>query len=249
MTAPTDTPGRAPTRGTWVLLLLALAAGAAGDRLWLWAAAGGLARPGATVAASAASAAAMVATPAPDAASSSAAAADPYPVAPTGHEPLPQRVQMLEARVGAGSRSADDLVTLARSRAALGRFDEAVGPFREALAQRPHDPQLMADLAEALANTHGRHLDAEGTALVDQALAVDPANLKALFLASQQAVRTHHDAQAAELLQRALAAVPDNSPDLARYIRAQRDDARRRAGLPAVEGGAAEAGGRASGAS
>jgi cytochrome c-type biogenesis protein CcmH len=71
---------------------------------------------------------------------------------------------------------------LARSYNVLGRFAEASDAYARAEKLLPPDAQLMADHADALAMSQGQKLDGEPLAMLQRALKVDPANLKALAL-------------------------------------------------------------------
>lgn len=76
---------------------------------------------------------------------------------------------------------------LGRSYAVLGKHDKAVPAFKQAMTLRPGDAVLIADYADALAVMNGRSLEGEPSALIEQALKVDPNNLKALSLAGTAA--------------------------------------------------------------
>ena len=71
---------------------------------------------------------------------------------------------------------------LARSYNVLGRFAEAAEAYARAEKLLPPDAQLLTDHADALAMSQGQKLDGEPLALLQRALRIDPANLKALAL-------------------------------------------------------------------
>ena len=71
---------------------------------------------------------------------------------------------------------------LARSYNVLGRFAEAADAYARAEKLLPPDAQLLTDHADALAMSQGQKLDGEPMALLQRALRIDPANLKALAL-------------------------------------------------------------------
>ncbi|MBW8370418.1 MAG: c-type cytochrome biogenesis protein CcmI [Thiobacillus sp.] len=71
---------------------------------------------------------------------------------------------------------------LGRSYNVLGRFAEAADAYARAEKLLPPDAQLLADHADALAMSQGQKLDGEPMALLQRALEIDPANLKALAL-------------------------------------------------------------------
>lgn len=76
---------------------------------------------------------------------------------------------------------------LARSYTALGKFQDAVAAFKEAAARGPADASLYADWADALA-MQNRSLEGEPSKLIERALALDPAQPKALSLAATAAL-------------------------------------------------------------
>jgi len=78
-------------------------------------------------------------------------------------------------------------VLLARSYASMQRFDEADRAWQRAIALAPQEAQFYADRADALAMKQGRSLVGEPTALLEQALKLDPKNLKALVLSGSAA--------------------------------------------------------------
>jgi cytochrome c-type biogenesis protein CcmH len=71
---------------------------------------------------------------------------------------------------------------LARSYNVLGRFAEAADAYARAEKLLPPDAQLLADHADALAMSQGQKLDGGPLVLLQRALKIDPANLKALAL-------------------------------------------------------------------
>lgn len=113
---------------------------------------------------------------------------------------------------------ADDLtgwVMLARSLAALQRFDEAATAFQRAIALAPNDASLLADLADVLmAQPHpggAPRQKEEADRLVARALALDPGNVKALALAGNAAFERHDSPAAIALWRRARALSPAGS--------------------------------------
>jgi cytochrome c-type biogenesis protein CcmH len=91
----------------------------------------------------------------------------------------------------------------------------------------PRDPQLLADLAEALAMARGQKMRGEPEELVLRALQLDPKNLKALALAGGAAFERDNFRAAARYWERMLPLVPADSAD-ARTIQANVDEARAR---------------------
>ena len=83
---------------------------------------------------------------------------------------------------------AQDWDMLARSYAALQNFAQADAAYVRAIALAPGNAQLLTDRADVLAMLQGRSAAGEPTRLVDQALKIDPDNLKALAMAGSIAL-------------------------------------------------------------
>jgi len=102
-------------------------------------------------------------------------------------EQIEGMTEKLAARLQEKPDDAEGWGMLGRSYAVLGKHDKAVPAFKQAMALRPNDAVLIADYADALAVVNGRSLEGEPSRLIDQALQVDPNNLKALSLAGTAA--------------------------------------------------------------
>jgi cytochrome c-type biogenesis protein CcmH len=139
-------------------------------------------------------------------------------------------VEGLAAKMRANPQDIEGWKLLGRSYAALGRFDQAADAFARAAAGAPRDPDLLADLADALAMTRGQKLDGEPEKLVLRALELDPNHLKSLALAGTVAYERKDYAAAAAYWQRMLPNVEPGSED-ARTIEQNVNDARALAGM------------------
>ncbi len=144
-------------------------------------------------------------------------------------------VEGLVAKLKAQPQNAEGWAMLARTYAALKRFEEALPAYRKAIEQRPDDAQLYADYADALAVTQGRTLEGEPAKLIAKALSLDANNFKALSLSGTIAYEKQDFKAAAALWERAVQHAPADNPDLARQMQGALDDARQRAGLPAQQ--------------
>lgn len=142
-------------------------------------------------------------------------------------------VEGLAAKLKAEPNNAEGWAMLARTYAALRRFDESLPAYRKAIEQRPDEAQLYADYADALAVTQGRKLEGEPVKLIDKAMSLDANNFKALSLSGTIAYDKQDYKTAASLWERAVQHAPADNPELARQMRSALDDARQRAGLPA----------------
>jgi cytochrome c-type biogenesis protein CcmH len=145
------------------------------------------------------------------------------------HALAAQQIQAMVARLAARLREDPDDVQgwklLGRSYLVLGRFSEAADAYARAAVRAPRDAQLLADLADALAMARGRRLEGEPEKLVQRALEIDPANLKALALAGTAAFERKDYAAAATYWQRMLPHVPADS-EHARAIQANVEQAK-----------------------
>lgn len=143
---------------------------------------------------------------------------------------LDKMAERLAARLSAsGSRDGVEWELLARSYVELGRHGDAVKAFEKARRYRGDvDAQMLADYADALAVSKGRRYDAPVRDLAARALALDPANAKALELDANVAYEAGEFARAAAQWQKALAKI-DPASDRGRVLAANLAQARARA--------------------
>ena len=137
-------------------------------------------------------------------------------------------IEALAARLKERPNDADGWMMLGRSYAALGRHEQAVPALEQAMTLRPEDAGLIADYADALAMANGRSLEGEPSRLIEQALKVDPNNLKGLSLAGSVAFNRQDYAQALRHWEKLAQLAP--ASELAQQIQGSIDEARRRAG-------------------
>jgi len=142
---------------------------------------------------------------------------------------LEAMVDNLAARLRQNPEDAEGWVMLGRSYAVLGRMEDAVKAYAQAVERSPRDARLLADFADALAMTRGQSLQGEPEQIVRRALQIDPNNLKALALAGTAEFDRGDFAAAAATWERMLPLVPPESED-ARTIQANVAEARRHAG-------------------
>jgi len=136
---------------------------------------------------------------------------------------------------------------LARSYNVLGRFAEAADAYTRAEKLLPPDAQLLADHADALAMSQGQKLDGEPVALLQRALKIDPANLKALALMGTAAFDRKDYKGAITYWEKVVKAAPADS-EFTRSLQSSLDEARALAegrtppaALPAIMPAAPEA--------
>ena len=110
---------------------------------------------------------------------------------------------------------------LARSYMAMGRHADAVPIYEKAVKLIPDDAQLLVDYADALGVLHGRKLDGKPEVLIQQALKIDPRNVKALMLAGTVAFNRKNFARAAKDWEQARANLPaDTDPEMTQQLMA-----------------------------
>ena len=122
---------------------------------------------------------------------------------------------------------------LARSTAALGRFDESARAYEHLAKLVPGDAQVMADYADALGMAQGRTLAGRPFELAKAALAIDPDNRKALALAGTAAMEAGTLPESIGYWERLAALLPPGSED-EKEVREVLAELRARAGMPAM---------------
>ena len=153
----------------------------------------------------------------PRAAASAVSASAAEPHAGDDGDTMALAINALAQRLRAAPDDADGWYTLARSYETLGRYDDAAAAYREVLRLAPAQPQVLADLADALLSANQGAPDAASIAAVAQALAANPDQPKALALAGMMALRRGDAAQALEYWQRLQGLLPPDS-EAARQI-------------------------------
>jgi cytochrome c-type biogenesis protein CcmH len=159
------------------------------------------------------------------------AVGNPAAIAPgdAAQREIEAMVDRLAARLQNNPEDVEGWKMLGRSYGVLGRFPDAVNAYANAATRAPRDPDILVDLADALAMANGERLAGDPEALIERALAIDPQNLKGLALAGTAAFQRGNFAGAAARWERMLPLVPADSED-ARVIRGNIEEARAKAG-------------------
>ncbi len=114
--------------------------------------------------------------------------------------PMSDRINAMVARLASrleeNPDDAEGWMMLGRSYIVLQRFSDARAALEKAAALKKDDPQLLADLADALAMTSQESLAGRPSELIAEALRLDPDNQKALWLAGTAAYERADYAQA-----------------------------------------------------
>ncbi len=129
--------------------------------------------------------------------------------------PMADRINAMVARLAArlerNPDDADGWVMLGRSYIVLERFADARAALEKAAALKQDDPQLLADLADALAMTSNQSLAGRPSELIAEALRLDPDNQKALWLAGTAAYEQADYARALDFWRRLYVKLPPGS--------------------------------------
>ena len=132
----------------------------------------------------------------------------------------------LAKRLNAAPEDGEGWAMLGRTYAYVGRLQDALNAFEEAIKRRPDDARLLADYADVYAGARGGgSLAGEPEKLLKRALALDPNQPKALALAGTIAFQKKDFATAARDWERALAVLPQDS-EFAKQITAGLAEAR-----------------------
>lgn len=157
-------------------------------------------------------------------------------------------VESLAQKVKERPQDAQGWALLARSMAALGRFQESAEAYAHLATLLPGDAQVFADWADTLGMAQGRTLAGKPYELAKKALALDPTHPKALALAATAALDAGDFALSLRHWETMSRALPADSPD-AEQVRNIIGEVRTRAAqagkpLPAATASAAAAAGR-----
>ena len=157
--------------------------------------------------------------------------------ASTEAAPTQEQVEAMVAKLAARMQEKPDdpegWNMLGRSYMNLGRPEDALAAFKQAIKLKPDDANILTEYADALAVKNGRTLDGEPTQLLDRALKLEPDNLKALALAGTAAFNRGDFATAVKHWERVALVGPANG-ELVEMARSGVAEARERGKLPAA---------------
>ena len=148
-------------------------------------------------------------------------------------EQMTAMVEKLAVRMQAQPDDPEGWNMLGRSYMNLGRPEDALAAFKQAIKLKPDDANILTEYADALAVKNGRTLDGEPTQLLDRALKLEPDNLKALALAGTAAFNRGDFATAVKHWERVAQIGPANG-ELVEMARSGVAEARERGKLPAA---------------
>jgi cytochrome c-type biogenesis protein CcmH len=155
----------------------------------------------------------------------------PAATADKGQMSVEEMVEKLAQRMRSQPDDMKGWVMLARSYVVLKRYDAAVDAYRNILRLGGNSAELLADYADALAMAAGGRFTPETGEVLTRALAAEPDNIKALWLAGHWKNQEGDYAAAIEYWQQAAAQLPADGEDVA-VINQQIAGAREKLGLP-----------------
>lgn len=130
---------------------------------------------------------------------------------PTTTADVEDMVTRLAERLRKNPDDAKGWALLGRSYYVMQRMDDAVAAYAKAAAKISDDADLYADYADALAMSQGRNLRGKPMELVNRALAINPAQPKALAMAGTEAFDRKDYPKAIEFWEKLLAMLPADS--------------------------------------
>jgi cytochrome c-type biogenesis protein CcmH len=149
-------------------------------------------------------------------------------------QPSPEQIEAMLERLAQRLQNepdnAEGWAMLARSYYVMRRYGDAVGAYERVVKLVPADPGLLTDYADALAMREGRRIAGRPLELVQQALKLDPNNLKALAMAGTEAFDRKDYKGAVAYWERLRAAAPPDS-EIGRNVTGSINEARALGGL------------------
>jgi cytochrome c-type biogenesis protein CcmH len=162
----------------------------------------------------------------------------------TGHanksDQIKAMVDKLAAKMEKEPNDVEGWLMLSRSYKVLERFQDAANAMRKAYALTGDKPDVLLQLADALAMANGGTLKGEPTSLVEKALKVEPKNQMGLWLMGMAYAENDQYQQAADTWQ---ALLKDYPPDQNGYDEVVKliNEANARLGKPAIQAAAPKA--------
>lgn len=146
---------------------------------------------------------------------------DTPPIAPAqptvakGEKMAPAHAQVVEdmaARLELNPNDGNGWAMLAQSYAMMGRYADAVKAYEKAVKLIPNNAQLLVDFADVLAVANDRNLLGKPLAMINQALKLDPNNIKGLALIGSAAFQAKDYAGAIKYWGKMLKLLPPDTP-------------------------------------
>ncbi|MDB6091064.1 MAG: hypothetical protein JWN85_3848 [Gammaproteobacteria bacterium] len=143
-------------------------------------------------------------------------------------------VAQLERQIATNPRDAQSWLALADLHRRQRDYDKARAAFVQAVGLNGMNATAWADYADVLGSVAGGSLNVEAGRAIDRALALDPANAKALWLKASRAHQEQRYADALTLWKKLRTVLPPDSSDL-RLVDANIEEASQLAGTPPTQ--------------
>lgn len=131
----------------------------------------------------------------------------------TSDQQILAMVDSLTEKMKARPDDAQGWSLLARSQAAIGRFEGAARSYERLNQLKPNDPDILADYAEVIAMAQQESFEGKPWELVQQALRLNPDQRKALAIAGTAELRRRNLPQALGHWEKLLKLLPPDSED------------------------------------
>jgi cytochrome c-type biogenesis protein CcmH len=132
-----------------------------------------------------------------------------------GEKMPPDHAQVVEdmaARLELNPNDGNGWSMLGQSYAMMGRYADAVKAYEKAVKLIPNNAQLLVDFADVLAVANDRNLLGKPVDLINQALKLDPNNIKGLALIGSAAFQAKDYAGAIKYWEKMLKLLPPDTP-------------------------------------
>jgi cytochrome c-type biogenesis protein CcmH len=143
-------------------------------------------------------------------------------------------VAQLERQIAANPRDAQSWLALADLYRRQRDYDKARAAFVQAVGLKGMNATAWADYADVLGSVAGGSLNVEAGRAIDRALALDPANAKALWLKASRAHQEQRYGDALTLWKKLRTVLPPDSSDL-RLVDANIEEASQLARTPPTQ--------------
>lgn len=140
-----------------------------------------------------------------------------------GEQEFMKLVQRVEAKTRANPDDGEAWAMLAKAYAAMEQWPKALQAYEQAIKLLPQNASVLSGYAEALAITGKLVLTGKPMELVQQALKIDPEDMKGLELAGINAFREGNFAQASAYLKRMHSMLAPESPYAKDILAAQQE--------------------------
>lgn len=161
----------------------------------------------------------------------------------TGHanksDQIKAMVDKLAARMEKEPNDVDGWLMLSRSYKVLERYQDAANAMRKAYALAADKPDVLLQLADALAMANGGTLKGEPTALVEKALKIEPKNQMGLWLMGMAYAENDQFQQAVDSWQTLLKDYPPEQNGYEEVVKLI-NEANARLGKPSIQAAAAK---------